>query len=426
MKSSVALMVFAGLAVSSWAEMANAQTVGLTYVFVPNYVVTERNGTLGANKARSYAAAGAMGAQGHSNYNAGSQATWESTILPICQANSGVTLWPEGCNPNGMAATLANKSGHPWTTYVYSDADQSAANNRIVSALKNIGSPAVVPIFGQADHWVTITEVSAKYQASGVYAIQNIKYFDGGPAWAVDSSGNSYSDGKQSWAGSSWNLVYYRVLTAINPGCDPNCTSDPFFNKFLVTWEPPPNTPLDSSIGVFAKAPGVLVAGQHMSAHMASMRVWDALMASGIDMDAEIWPAVQGGTAGAAWEVNGVWPSGDAWDYYLVPILSNTTTAIAFVMLDSLDGSFHSIFVPDNPIAYTPITMQQAKMLAHTTLANGERLTGGYLTWDPSDNALISKSPSFPYYEFGIVGPGNQDGGVVRVSHANGMVARSQ
>lgn len=216
------------------------------------------------------------------------------------------------------------------------------------------------------------------------------------------------------------------MLTAINPSCDFNCTADPYFKKFVLLYEPPPGSVPDGYTRHFSKAPGVVVAGQHMSSQAAYMHVWDALVAADVHTDPEVWSAIQGGTPGAAWEVNAVQPSGLPWDYYLVPILSDATTAIAFVQFAAEDGGFEGIYVPATPVSFTPVTMTHAAQLARGALTHGEHLTGGLLTWDPSDNAPITKSPSLPYYEFGVIGAGKQDVGVVRVKLDDRTVVRSQ
>jgi hypothetical protein len=131
---------------------------------------------------------------------------------------------------------------------------------------------------------------------------------------------------------------------------------------------------------------------------------------------------------GAAFQVNAVWPSGSPWDYYLVPILSNTNTAIAFVQLAADDGSFEGIDVLKNSIRFNPVTMRKAERLARGTLAKGERLTGGVLTWDARSDARIAKSPIRPYYEFGVDSATKRDTrvGKVRVILSDGAVARSR
>lgn len=421
---SICSAAMLALGVTATATSAFAQLSGTDYIMGPNYTVTDMDSVGGASSAGSFAAAAMMGAHGYSNFAVPSG--WETTVITNCKNASGPTLWPGQCTPSGMATATKNMTGNTWITQVFQDSAQTSALNAIVNALYGPRSPSIVPIYGQADHWAAVYYILATYNGSSTWTIKNIKFYDGGPTGQDDSGFNGYFSGFLSVSGNTWKNTYYKVLTAINPSCDPNCTSDPYYNKYLVMWEPPPGTPNDEK-GNFPRAPGILKAGQHMKSQIASMRVWDSLMANGVDVDPEVWGSIQYGVPGAAWEVHGLWPSGAQWDYYLVPILSNTTTAVGFVQVAADDGSFDSIFVPDQPVSFAPISMQQAQQMAHTTLSQGEHLTGGLLTWDPSGDAPIQKSPSAPYYEFGVMGPGKQDAGVVRVSLNGGaQVVRSQ
>jgi hypothetical protein len=308
-----------------------------------------------------------MGAQGF--INATTPVDWESLITAGCTAqtrllaappigtgSSPLSVWPATCNPDGMALFLNQSStlnppdqprGH-WITSKFTD--QPNALTELIRSLRDYGSPAVVPIFGQADHWVTVTQVTTNTTTG---AITNVKALDGGMIGGADSSGNSYSFGPQSWSATVWKNVFFLVVTAINIDCDdtPNggCgappVNDPFANKYLVMYDPPvagsraPFAPV-----IFATIPGMVSKGA-MNENVAQLRVLDALMAGGINADAELWNGVKAGTPGTSFHVVGVWPSGAAWDYYLVPILSstNTNTAIGFVQLAAEDGAFESV-----------------------------------------------------------------------------------
>jgi hypothetical protein len=67
--------------------------------------------------------------------------------------------------------------------------------------------------------------------------------------------------------------------------------------------------------------------------------------------------------------------------------------------------------------------MAKAQQIAGSALAKGESLTGGLLTWDPRSNSQLAKSPSSPYYEFGITGAHSKRA-KVRVRLNDGMVVR--
>jgi hypothetical protein len=334
-------------------------------------------------------------------------------------------LWPAGCNPGGMAGAVTAFSSSDWETRTWADTDKTTALNETVASLQFYQSPAVVPIYGQADHWIAITQITAT-NSGGSWTINQVKAFDGGPSGQEDSGSNSYFSGLQSMSGFVWANVFYQVATVINPSCDAmGCTSDPYYNRYVLMFDPPRGQDHPPVSAVFAKAPGIVPAGQHvMSEHLAQVDVWRALRSAGVDADPAIWRAISGGVSGAAFQVNAVWPSGKPWHYYLVPILSSTNTAVAFVQLAADDGGFESIHVLTKPIPFTPVTMMKAQQL----LAKGERLTDGMLTWDPRRNTKLAKSPVRPYYKFGVVNAthSNQAVGAVRVTFHDGTVVRSR
>jgi hypothetical protein len=361
-----------------------------------------------------------MGAYGHSGLAL--FASWESVLTSECAVQSGSTPWPGGCNPNGMAAALLFRTGRSWVQRTWVSTDQASALNEVVASLQTWGSPGIVPIFGQADHWVAVVQVTATANGTGGWNIGQVKIFDGGPTTGVDGSGNSYAGGLLSYSGSTWKMIYYLVLSNINPSCDP-CTADPWYNHYVLMWEPPSGS-TSHVVANFPRAPGVIQGG--MTAKQAQALVWHALTAAGIDADPDIWSGLTGGVAGTAHEVNGVSPSGERWDYFLVPILvpsGTANTVKAFIQLGADDGSFEGVHVLPTPTPYKFVSKEGAEQLARGALQRGEGLTAGILTWDPRAKSLLSKSPSFPYYEFGIT-HGVKEIGVVRVSFNTGTVLR--
>ena len=396
-----------GLALSAHADVFNS-----------NFPVSELHSVGAANTAGSFAASAMMGMQGHSSLPV--IPSWESSIRTQCASHSGTTPWPGSCNPTGMAAALFSLASRDWITQSFLSTDQATALGTIVTALRLEGSPAVVPIYGQADHWVAVTQVTATLSGS-TWNIGGVKFFDGGPAGGTDGGGNSYEGGLLSYSGSVWKNVYFMVIENINPSCDP-CTADPFYNKYVITWEPHlANQHLNVGTN-FLKAPGVAQGG--MTEVRAQSLVWNALTAAGINQDAAIWNAISGGQAGRAFEVNAVTPFGDRWDYFLVPILSNANTVTAFVQLAADDGAFETVHVLPTASSFSPVTRTAAGLLARTALNKGESLTPGILTWDPRAQTPFAKAPTFPYYEFAVVDQ-KQQVGVVRVSFDNGTVIRS-
>ncbi len=386
--------------------------------FNPNFTVTELHSEGGGNTAGSFTAAAMMAAQGDTNQ--GLPFDWEATVINMCANQAGSTTWPQSCNPSKMAATLGGLTDAPWSQVVWPAANEGDALNQIVNALKNFGSPVAVPVFGQADHWDTVVQVTATLNGS-TWTISNVKLYDGGPTSGADGSGNQYLGGLISFSGSVWKSVYAPVTQNINPDCDP-CTTDPWYNRYTAVFDPPPGQDRTAIVTDFPKAPGVAQGG--MTEARAQALVWNALAAAGIDQDAQVWNAIRGRQAGQSVEVNAVAPSGARWDYFLVPVMTDAHTATAFVQLAADDGAFEGIHVLSAPSAFHPVTRTAAQLLARTALGAGESLTPGILTWDPRAATPFAKAPTFPYYEFAVV-DAHHPVGVVRVSFDTGTVIRS-
>jgi hypothetical protein len=379
-------------------------------VFTPNFPVTERHGTSGANSSSSLAASSIMGSQGHSNPPIA--ANWESVITTSCHNNTPATsVWPSVCNPTGMATALSQFTTRSWVTFSFVETAQLTALNEIVNGLKTFRSPSVIPIYGQADHWVAVVEVTAVDIGGGAFSVQQVKARDGGPVGGTDSGGSGYAPGLLIWGGTPFKNIYFKVITAINPicdflagGCGAPPHSDPFYNKFVVMYEPPLGQNHPTTNARFESSPGIVPPGGNaMNAHLAQARLWDSLVAAGVNDDPETWNAISSGLPGPASLVNGVFPDGNPWDYYLVPIFSSRRSGmvIAFAALSADDGSFDHLNVLAQPAPFTPVPSTKAAELAGRALGKSERLTGGTLTWDPRTNA---REPSAPYYEFGVAG----------------------
>lgn len=404
--------------------------IGLTLsaqadVFNPNNTVVSIHSVGAANTAGSFAASAMMGAQGHSNQVLLND--WENSITSLCATQSQLanpgTRWPGTCTPTGMAAALRNLTSRSWVQFTWASSDQVSALNDIISSLRDHGSPAVVPIYGQADHWVAVIQVTATSNA-GAWTIGNVKVFDGGPVDGVDGSGNSYQSGLVSYSPNIWKLNYYLVVGNINPACDP-CTTDPWYQRYVLMWEPPLDHIHSATAANFLRSPGV--ASGTVTPKLAQALVWKSLTAAGINADPDIWNTISDGVAGIAYEVNGVSPAGDRWDYFLVPILSTSgaaSTVKAIVQVAADDASFESVHVLSSPGQFTPLSKPVAELLARTALNPGEVLSTGILTWDPRAKTPFAKAPTFPYYEFGILN-GLKEVGIVRVSFNKGAVIRT-
>jgi len=428
-KSAISATITLGIC--SLAGSASADT------FIPRFPVSELH-AMSTDSAGSLAACAVMGAQGFSN--ATPPPDWETFITSSCTAKTKtlagpLSLWPATCNPTGMALALnAFTPAADWIKVIYSGANQAAALNETVLSLQTYGSPAVVPIYGQADHWVVLTQIIATNLGGGSFNITNVKGFDGGRLGGFDSGGTNFYSGQQTWGAVPWKNTFYLVVTAINPSCDGavgGCgaapVSDPFYNNYVLMFEPPAG-PRPQITATFDRSPaGIVPAGTNgMNEHQAQTHVYDALSLAGIDQDLDTWAAVAGGVPGTAFHVNAVWPDGSPWNYYLVPIMSSTssTTAIGFVQLDGDDGSFQGINVPTHPVPFVPASMLKAQQLASGVLAKGETLGAGKLTWNPRGNSQLVTSPNFPYYEFSITGSKTSKAPIARVTLHNGTVVR--
>jgi hypothetical protein len=430
-----ALGTLLALGVCGLPAVANAQTT-----FNPRHPVAEVHATLqpsdgGVGPAASFAAASVMGAEGFSN--SGIPANFETNIVSGCTAQTKLitnplSVWPSTCNPDGMALFLNNFSPpnppgeFPVHWITIKSTDQPTIINEIIRGLRDFGSPGIIPVYGQADHWVAVTQITI----SSLGAVSNVRAFDGGKIGGMDSGTNSFFQGLQSFSGIAFRNTFYVILTAINPACDnvlPNgCGSppvnDPFAMKFVLMYEPPANrTNTATQPATFETFTGVTGKGT-MNATIASARVTDALVQAGIQADPQMWNGIKAGTPGPSTLVQGRWPDGSAWNYYLVPILSskNSNTAIAFVHLSADNGAFESANVLNTSVPFAPVSQTQAQDRARSALAKGESLTGGALTWNPRARTAFASSPNEPYFEFGVAGSKS----TVRVRLSDGAVDR--
>jgi hypothetical protein len=400
------------------ASFANS-TAATTDIFNSHFPIDEIHSVHGASTAGSLAASAMMGAHGFSSITI--PGSWDSMITGSCVGGTSAPFadWPGGCGPGGMASAVHAFTGNDWTVVFWTPANQTAALNTLVTSLQSLQSPALVPIFGQSDHWVTVTQITGTL-SNNTWSVGQVKVLDGGPPGSSDSGTNSYVSGLQAWSGSVWKNVFWIPVQTLSP-------QDPYFGDYVMIYEPPRGQPHALVSAVFPRAPGVVAVGDHaMTEPLARLHVWRSLAAAGVQADPEIWNAIRDGAPGDAFEVNAAWPSGDAWDYYLVPIVSKANLVIAFVQLAADDGSFESIHVLGHPTRFAPVTRAHAAHLAQGALARGESLTDGILTWDPRSNAQLTRSPTRPYYEFGILGATGGVSGAVRVALDDGTVVRGR
>src|SRR5215468_2081898 len=301
--------------------MGSAITVGVCSLasaapqtFHTNHPVSELHAAEGAYTAGSFAACTMMGVQGYANDLI--PVNWDNLIRTSCKTQTdalGGSLWPGDCSPAGMAAAAGAFSTNDWVTDSWADTDagKASALSITVVALQTFGSPALVPIYGQADHFVAITEVTGTQNADGSWTVNQVKAYDGGPVGQADSGFTNYVAGQQVWGGMAWANNYFHVLTAINASCDPNCSTDPYWHKYILTFEPPAGQAVPQISTQFPRSPAVIQGGA--TERFAQTNLWNALTAAGLDGDQDIWSKIKSGTAGRAFEVNAVHPDRSRW-----------------------------------------------------------------------------------------------------------------
>lgn len=333
------------------------------------------------------------------------------------------------CTASWVTSVLPGVLPTP-TNPVPNDPNKLPAGTNVVNSIRLHGSPAIIPMYGQADHWLAVTQITATQSGSN-YVVNSLKYYDGGPAGQTDSSSEDYgSAGVHVMQAFAFSGGYYSVLVAINPNPALNA-ADPYYGKWVLLFEPPAGQGIsslnDSASMSFARAPAI---SSNMSESLAQVNIWKSLNAAKIDVDPLVSQTMSKGVPGAAFLVKGFWPSGISWNYYLVPILSssNVKSVIALAQLSADNGSFEDIQILDKSSSFSPVTLMKAETLARAAISIDEDLLPGVLTWDPRKPIKINKSPTSPYYEFGIVNVENPDKiiGAIRVKLNGGLVIRGE
>jgi hypothetical protein len=451
--SVIAMGGLIGLGISGVIVSTNARAQEV--INFPNFQVTQQvHCTTGAQTSGPFVAASMMGAEGFSNVPPPSTTTdlinaitsitnsckVQTDALPQSQRNLNPTgpmgpgsVWPGGCNPAGMSLALNAIPNPPslppdtlpphWVAQTWDNTNKQAALNGVYNSILLYHSPAIIPIYGVADHWMAIVDVRT---TNGV--VTHVRWIDSGPndGITVDGVGNTYL-GAGITTPTNLSNQYYLVLTSFNSGCDfRGCTEDPYYNRFLLMVEPPVGDNRRLPPVAFVRPPAV---APTMNELLAQTYVWAAVTSARVDTEPEVQNMMNTGVAGTASLVNAVYPDGSPWNYYLVPILSNTdrSAVIGYVQLAAADGSFESINFFTSAKPFSTITKARAMSLARSMLAAGERLGRGRLTWDPLVTTRISKSPVQPYYEFEAIGStaSGKPTGEIRVSITEGAMERS-
>jgi hypothetical protein len=402
-----------GLAVTFVSGTSLASNIAYEAYYPPSISSSDINGSLGADTARSFTGASRMAIQAFRNVVPPA----ELTLLNSCQTrSSSPNYWPELCNPHGMKDALNAGSWGSWISSIYSDSQQDAALSQQIDTLKHYRSPNIVPIYGQGDHWVMVFRMVIDSTTGNLVGVV---FRDGGPGGEWDSGFNSYDDGQRSSSGSVWKNTYYKVLTSIGP-------LDPFYNKYALLWDPPPNSPPVPPTPYRAVAPpSPLSPGERVTPVLVQKKAIEALRLGRLEeTDAEMWSVLSQARPSFPYAVHGVYPDGSDWNYYLVPFLDDQRLLVGMAMLDMETASYQQAWVLPQARRFTPVEVMRARAAAHASLKSGETLDAGLLTWDPSADGSISRSPMRPYYEFRITGANGEDRGAIAVRLDTGNTQR--
>ena len=323
------------------------------------------------------------------------------------------------CNPEGAARHMQNVTGHEWIWRSYTRGEADKADNLTVQVLKQLEAPVIIPYFGQWDHWLTIVQVTARMLSASEYEVTGAVFYDG--LLGSDLAGF----GKLLGARMSPRVVvdsisfarsYTHIMSAPMADCNTaalpadRCDvlfGDSWYNRFVSIYDPPPGAPSPAALAstgktTFAVTPGTLRPGEHMTAGLARSRAFEAARVAGKDVDPALAAALREGQPDEAVHVAGYWPSGDPWNYYLVPVRDATNRLSALIQLSAQDGAFEATAVLPQSIPFAPLSLDQARSIASRELRRSETLDNGQLTWNPRPYVAGARSPFVPYYEFKV------------------------
>lgn len=366
----------------------------------------------------SIAGASLMGAQAYGNYNPPG-ADPVGALLARCQLRTVAgSNWPKDCDPSGMAAAMSEVAGQSWILNVYPYAEAYKAFNKVFEAIKGPKSGAVVPLWGQADRWITAYEIEADLIGSN-YIIRRLDGVMGFPA-GMAMGGALIGPGILRFAASSFVGQYYQVIAA-PPGAR-------HFDHYLVSWDPPPGyrSLLPDRPMTWAKPAGIVKSNEAMTAEVATERVFDALRRAAFDHTADVKQLLTTGTPSTALHVNGTRPDGSAWPYFLVPIRDQEDRLMAMAQLSAHDGSVETLLSLPNPVPYDVLSPGSILQLARDQLRQGETLGTPSLAWDPRLGREPG-TPHFPTYHVPILDArGRKLGKVLLMAHTGQVVGRAE
>lgn len=416
-KCSTALGIMAATVGSLYVTSVGAGTVTYAAKYPPTDATADINASMDGVMARSMIASGLMGVKYFNS--AVDVSNKEVTVLNSCKTKSAAgTSWPEACSFDGFVGALsATFSPQNWITR--KETDQNVALSHMVNGLKTYKSPVLLPIYGHPTHWATVYEAS---EDDITHALVSVKFRDSLSGSQEDGYFDSGVDGKQLKSGNTFKNTFYLILEHLDP-------ADAYYHKFALSYEPPAGYLVKegeyaegySDDIIYQKAPPLIGERDCMDAVVAEQGVWTSLILAGVDTHKDIWPAIESSAAGGAWEVNGYTPSGEAWDYYVVPLYNAEGNVSAVVLLSAEDGAFEEIWLPTRPTPYFGISVSEANDIARREVSSDLNLWGGVLTWDPGVNTN-TRSPVFPYYEYHVTSKEGAYLGRLAVSLSSGSV----
>jgi hypothetical protein len=217
-------------------------------VYYPNYkILNEVNGTQTTNTARSAVASGIMGVKGYGNLNL----AINTNELPLLMSCKSMTMqpssWPEQCNIDGLAKALTAKApGQSWLSASYTKFQQTEAINKLANNMINYGSPSLIPLYGQADHFATVAFVNATVDNNSII-LNQVGFYDAGYGvdqdfnMQFDNGGMPYSDGVIVRHINVFKGEWYLLLTGV-------AQNDQFYDKYVMAYDPPIKTAKEPQI----------------------------------------------------------------------------------------------------------------------------------------------------------------------------------
>lgn len=381
-------LMFGILSITSAADAAY-----LPYKYkCPNPPIAEVNGSFGGNTARDLIGAFRSAANGYGcSPVAGID---EPLLLMKCQAKTSLnTVFAEQCDLYGGAMAASQHFAQSWIVSSTTDLGQSLWTQ--ASGMATYGSPLVVPLYGAKTRWGTVYEMTADVSLQNkIESIASVTFFDA----------NEGVNGPKTVAGVIYRGTYFLKIANLP-------ANDPLYNKYGFSYEPPQAAMMQAGPSIAEDLQwlaGKPMLGEHdqLTPDVAEGIALDALELEGLLDRSEYRHFATRGVPDGAVRVDGRTGTGEARDYFLVPILDGESgLGIGSVLLNARDGSFEEIRAFARPEVPHQRDAAEAEAQARPHLRPGERLRGGTLRWSPACDAVGCLSPDQPFYEYTATGP---------------------